>query len=94
MTIKFKRALEYNLENMHLELQYAKLEIFNTKERLESLIQQKDFLNYHSKEQVEISKNKLNELDEILLKINRLESDIKYFKNKTLLQYKELKTKS
>ncbi len=94
MTIKFKTALDHTLESMKLELQFAKLEIFKTKDRIEDLIQQKDFLSYHSKEEVEISYNKLKELEEILQKIQSFESDIKYFKNKALLQYKELKTKS
>lgn len=94
MTIKIKTVLEYNLESMKSELIASKIVIIETMDRLKNLIQLKDFASYHSVENMNDCISKITYLSEILQKINRIEPDIKYFKNKALLLYKEQKTKS
>lgn len=90
MTIKVKRLLEYTTSKIHAELQFAKLEILRAKERLQDLIAQRDFASYHSKEEMESCTQKIASLSEILKKISRMESDIKYFYNQSLRIHKKL----
>lgn len=90
-TIKIKTALEYNLDNMNAELQFAKIAVIETQRRIKEVMQSRDFASYHSAEDVKNCMRKLTDLSEILQQINRIEPDIKYFKNKSLLLYKESK---
>lgn len=91
MSIKIKTALEYNLNNMKAELQFAKLAVIEARRRIKETMQSRDFASYHSAEDIKNCMRKLTELTEILQQINRIEPDIKYFQNKSLLLYKELK---
>ena len=90
MTIKIKRVLEYNLDGMNSELQFAKIAIMNALSRLKDVVNQPDFISYHSTEEMEECKRKVEELSNMLQKIEGLETDIKYFKNKSLELYKKL----